>query len=623
MMQSSSLAAHLTRITDLFNGTDQSAASEVVPEDYGPLQPWVDALALSTLEVDLLLMALLPEVDETCCEVFQALQSGLGLRRPTIGLALARLRPDDDRLELRSTLAKSPLFSSGLLEMADGVPFFDRALSPAPALAGAFDGSVPWRLGPTQRVELMDDRGRDAALALNHVVPFAAQVDELLQWSQLTEHPTIVVDGGTSRAHRLALAIGQVSGCDVLRVEVDGAPDLTQAVLTAIAHDAVLLIELAGRHQSLAIPANLPWSRPLIIHGQFEHLQATTQVRRIVVPRPSPSDLCDLWEELLPADRSDDVDVDILGNRTHLQIGSIVSIVDLAKKSAQIEERPVDAALLERSIREVCGTPSSALATTREPLADLAQMVLADPCRQQLEEMVRRVRLRARIERQWHYVSVSRPGSVVGLFHGKPGTGKTLAAEALARRLSMPLMVVDVSQVTSKYIGETEERLDEVFTEAEGFRALLLLDEADAFFGTRTSLNNAHDRWANLQTNFLLQRLEDFEGIAVLASNMRRNIDDAFTRRFQFVVHFPEPNPAQRLQLFRAHLGEDALRDLSLEAIVTSTDLVGGEIRNVALNALYSAANRGTHIDQQILEDALRAELIKTGRRIPPLLKGE
>jgi SpoVK/Ycf46/Vps4 family AAA+-type ATPase len=172
--------------------------------------------------------------------------------------------------------------------------------------------------------------------------------------------------------------------------------------------------------------------------------------------------------------------------------------------------------------------------------------------------------------------------------------------------------------VVSKYIGETEKNLAEVFAQAEGFRALLFFDEADALFDKRTGTRDAHDRYANLEVNFLLQRLEAFDGIAVLATNMPQQMDEAFTRRFTLSIHFPRPTPGRQLALWRHHLPAGRLAPgLDLERLVTRHDLVGGEIRNAALTAAYAAAAAGGTITQALLEAAAAQELEKQGRPIP------
>jgi SpoVK/Ycf46/Vps4 family AAA+-type ATPase len=222
------------------------------------------------------------------------------------------------------------------------------------------------------------------------------------------------------------------------------------------------------------------------------------------------------------------------------------------------------------------------------------------------------------VQERWGMAMANRRRGVVGLLHGDSGTGKTLAAEALATRLTLPMLVVDLASVVSKYIGETEKNLAEVFAAAEGFASLLFFDEADALFGRRTQVQDAHDRYANIEVNYLLQRLELFEGLVVLSSNRLKGMDEAFLRRFDEIVAFPRPAAAQRLDIWRLHLPDHHVSEtVDLGQLARRFELTGGEIRNVALAAAYAAAEREGVITLEDLEKAAGEELSKTGRPFP------
>lgn len=203
------------------------------------------------------------------------------------------------------------------------------------------------------------------------------------------------------------------------------------------------------------------------------------------------------------------------------------------------------------------------------------------------------------------------------LFYGPPGTGKTLTASLLGRELDADVYRVDLSQLVSKYIGETEKNLSRVFTEAERRGWLLFFDEADALFGKRTSTSNAHDRYANQEVSYLLQRVEEHRGIVVLASNFRGNIDDAFARRFQVIVHFAAPDAAQRERLWRAMLGSrvQLASDVDITALANAHELTGGQIVNVVRHACLAAV-RGAQgaVTTADLVRAIRREQRKEGR---------
>jgi SpoVK/Ycf46/Vps4 family AAA+-type ATPase len=191
-----------------------------------------------------------------------------------------------------------------------------------------------------------------------------------------------------------------------------------------------------------------------------------------------------------------------------------------------------------------------------------------------------------------------------------------MAAQAIAHELGTQAYVVDLSRVVSKYIGETEKALDAVFTDAERSGAVLLFDEADALFGRRSEIKDAHDRYANIEVAYLLQRMETFAGLAILTTNLRRNLDEAFLRRLRFVVEFPKPDAAAREAIWQQCLPEGAPigSDVNLKALARRLELTGGNIRQVTIRAAFAAAEEGaSRISMRHLVGAARAELVKLG----------
>ncbi|MFV0260691.1 MAG: ATP-binding protein, partial [Acidimicrobiales bacterium] len=235
-------------------------------------------------------------------------------------------------------------------------------------------------------------------------------------------------------------------------------------------------------------------------------------------------------------------------------------------------------------------------------------------------QAVDRIRHRMTVHHAWG-LTVGRPGGtgVRMLLAGPPGTGKTLTAEVTAARLGVDLLVVDLAQIVSKWLGETEKNLAGVFTAAERSQSVLLFDEADALFARRTDVNDAHDRYANLETAYLLHRLEQFDGLTVLTTNLRSQIDPAFIRRLDIVVDLPEPDPAQRRELWSRHLPAGAPRaaDVDLAELADRYPLPGGLIRNAATTAAFAAAAARAPIDRRGLIDAIEQESVKAGRAFP------
>ena len=204
------------------------------------------------------------------------------------------------------------------------------------------------------------------------------------------------------------------------------------------------------------------------------------------------------------------------------------------------------------------------------------------------------------------------------LFSGPPGTGKTMAAEVIANELGLDLYKIDLSQVVSKYIGETEKNLDRVFAAAESSNAILFFDEADALFGKRSEVRDSHDRYANVEVSYLLQKMEEYEGIAILASNLRQHVDQAFLRRLAFTVHFPFPDEESRRRIWEGAWPAEAPLDADVDfaALAREFRLAGGNIRNIVLAAAFLAAAEGARVRQGHLLRATRREYQKMGKTI-------
>jgi SpoVK/Ycf46/Vps4 family AAA+-type ATPase len=237
----------------------------------------------------------------------------------------------------------------------------------------------------------------------------------------------------------------------------------------------------------------------------------------------------------------------------------------------------------------------------------------------QLKELLTRARYREQVLDVWKMGGPSaRRRGLTALFAGPSGTGKTMAAEVLASELGLDLYTVDLATVVDKYVGETEKNLDRIFAEAERVNGVILFDEADALFGKRSEVSDAHDRYANVEVAYLLQRMEVFDGIAILATNLRANLDEAFTRRLDSLVDFPEPEAEYRRRLWERSLGTTMPRtdDLDLDFLAQSFKLSGGAIRNIAVAAAYAAAEARHPLDMGDLVRATQREYLKLGRMV-------
>jgi SpoVK/Ycf46/Vps4 family AAA+-type ATPase len=250
-------------------------------------------------------------------------------------------------------------------------------------------------------------------------------------------------------------------------------------------------------------------------------------------------------------------------------------------------------------------------------LARWTDLVLASDIMDSLRELVGRVRHRRTVFEDWGMArAMATSRGLTALFQGPPGTGKTLVAGVIARELGLDLYQVDLSKVMSKWIGETERNLATIFDAAEDGQAILLFDEADSLFARRTEVRSSNDRYANLEVNYLLQRLDTFDGIAILTTNSGGSIDPAFKRRLSFQLTFPFPDEETRAELWRAHLPRELPRsgELTFDALARKYQLSGGYIRNACLRAAFLAAQEETSLHQHHLERAVALEFAELGK---------
>jgi SpoVK/Ycf46/Vps4 family AAA+-type ATPase len=253
----------------------------------------------------------------------------------------------------------------------------------------------------------------------------------------------------------------------------------------------------------------------------------------------------------------------------------------------------------------------------------MADIVLPMREKQLLRNIVVHVKQKGKVYREWGFddsASGVRGLGLSALFSGESGTGKTMAAEALANELELELLRIDLSMVVSKYIGETEKNLRQVFDAAEGGGVILFFDEADALFGKRSEVSNSHDRYANIEVGYLLQRMETYRGLAILATNMKSSLDPAFIRRINFIVNFPFPDENSRAEIWKRIFPQSVKKENLDVTRLARLNISGGNIRNIALHASFLAAEANLPINMNLIKQAAQTEYDKLGR---PLTKTE
>ena len=299
-------------------------------------------------------------------------------------------------------------------------------------------------------------------------------------------------------------------------------------------------------------------------------------------------------------------------------IQSIVSEMQLNQLETQSEETAaIDLDTLWAHCRQQTRTQLDDLAQRIPPIATWNNLVLPEGQRQILQEITAQVRQRTTVYETWEFAVRGANGlGISALFVGVSGTGKTMAAEVMANELQLDLYRIDLSQVVSKYIGETEKNLRRVFDAAETGGAILLFDEADALFGKRSEVKDSHDRYANIEVSYLLQRMEAYRGLAILTTNLKSAIDPAFLRRIRFVVQFPFPDVAQRIEIWRRMIPPKLpTAELNFTQLAR-LNVTGGNIRNIALNAAFLAADAGESLHMKHLLRSARTEYSKLERSL-------
>jgi ATPase family associated with various cellular activities (AAA) len=598
---------------------------------------------LDEIDIELLLIVMAPDVDVRFERLYGYLQDDVSRRRATIGLGLELCGLPSSGAYARSRLAP-------------GAPLVDECLvlveeSERPVLTRSL--RVPDRVAAHLLGSDMPD-AVVAALTYTCEQAMPEQAATLVRWMR-NESPSPFVESqipspsgggqgggggggsklayvrerpGASGAALASSAFAQVGrptlALDLERLRTEDDLPMV-AALTAREAGLTGAGVVAGPVEVLiarGLPAvrafsEMPAMVVLVGARSWDPAWARDVPFLIDAPVPDAAQRTELWRRNLNGDTPPGLDLASTMAQFRLTAEQVRRAARAARMEAHAREAPLDENELKAGARAQNAAGLERLARRIQPAVGFVDLVLPPDTMAQLKELLTRARYREQVLDVWKMGGPSaRRRGLTALFAGPSGTGKTMAAEVLAAELGLDLYTVDLATVVDKYVGETEKNLDRIFAEAERVNGVILFDEADALFGKRSEVSDAHDRYANVEVAYLLQRMELFDGIAILATNLRANLDEAFTRRLDSLVDFPEPEEEYRRQLWTRSLGTTMPRadDLDLAFLAQSFKLAGGAIRNIVVAGAYAAAERGRPLSMADLIRATQREYLKMGR---------
>jgi hypothetical protein len=616
---------------------EQAARANVVVR----LQHLQRVFGLNNFEMETLLLCVAPALDLRYEQLFSYLQNDINRKRPSVNLALQLLGGTGlERLQkLACFAADAPLLRHRLLEYAS-----DPSNPNPPLLAQTLSVDrtvVNWLLGdyhPAAELGLhvqlvMPAAGGEEALLSPEVQSTLRQAQQLSQSLVLFSGPDVVAQ--MLAAHVLGMQQGRsllIGHIDQLVAQGMAADQALHFILRdALLNNAIAYLPgwdalLHERETPAHLLAALMQHPDLIAVGSRIAWQPQGQDRPRVIlavdfDSPDYAQRQLLWRHYLATHGVDERNLDPveMAGQFSLTTGQIRDAVASARNRAIRRSSSVEQEDLFVGARLHSGTKLSDMARKTTPRYGWDDIILPADQVEILRELVSTVRQRSKVLEEWGLgKKLASSGAVTVLFAGPPGTGKTMSAEVIANDLGLDLYKIDLSSLVSKYIGETEKNLERIFTEAQSSNAILFFDEADSIFGKRSGVKDAHDRYANLEISYLLQRMETYDGVTILATNLRSNLDEAFLRRLQFAIDIPFPDEKNRLQIWETLFPSTVPRasDVDLAELARRFRLAGGNIRNILVSAAYLAAADGGTITMQHLLHGTRREFQKMGRLV-------
>ncbi|APR76898.1 Cell division protein FtsH [Minicystis rosea] len=603
--------------------TDLVRAFEARVSGHLPIRALREVAGLDHRTITLLCAVGLIEEDARFGALFDALQDASALRRPTLGLLNAWWREQIDGGEVRARLRR--LRELGLVQAANPeAPRSEWALH-APALVwDAFRGEAQASPAPHLRYRAADELPSLSTLILpDDLGASLARVPALFDAG---EARTLVVRGPRHNGRRTVIgAVARSLGRGMLEVSGVTRPDddrfRTLGVLATLLRAMPVIVLDPSPGETIDVPALPGYDGPIGVvlgkHGGISGAGAS-EALTLTIPMPDPEARRRHWDAGFDGHRT--AAADTIAARFRMTSGNIRRAASLARAYAAMRDgAEVVATDVRDASRALHRQALDTLATRMSVTGSLAHLAASPDTLRDLREVEARCRHRERLSTLVGDAlrGQMNPG-VRALFQGPSGTGKTLAAKLLAADLGMDLYRVELSSVVSKFIGETEKNLSQIFALAEELDIVLLLDEGDSLLTQRTAVQTSNDRYANLETNYLLQRIESFEGILIVTTNAGDMIDGAFQRRMDVVVDFRLPEAAERLAIWHLHLGRDHTVDAPwLREICFRCAFTGGQIKNAVLHASLLALNEGAPVGTSHVEAAVQREYRKMGGVYP------
>jgi hypothetical protein len=640
------------KVLDLHRDIQQRVAETQVTDVVLRLPYLKKVFNLSLFEIDLLLLTLASELELRYQKLYAYLQDDVTRIRPSIELALRLFCSSlEEQVKAREAFNNnSPLLQHRLLLLHE-----DANDRPSPLLSHSLkldDRITEFLLGhdrpdasllyPVPLIEAILPKQQFKDLVLPETVQRSLQQISTLD-TRSTSWFCLLLGTDETEKLRCAEAVAQAKGRSLLVLKLAAMLQAElpfQTLIQLAFREAWLYRSIIYLQDWQDLFADEPKHRSAIrlieqAIAQFHELvfaDATSSwqpkpdaaYRFIQLELPLPNDRMRqrLWQTYLQQSKhvSSDLNPGYLASAFRFSSAQIQQAIAHAEAHARLSQG-VDYTLTLPDLLDGCQLTSSqhlvSFARKISPKRTWQDLVLPKDTLAQLQELCQQVRHRTQVYTDWGFdQQLSLGKGVIALFTGDSGTGKTLSAEILAKELGLNLYQVDLSLVVSKYIGETEKNLSRVFSEAQASNAILFFDEADALFGKRSEIKDAHDRYANIEINYLLQQVEAYEGIIILTSNLSKNIDSAFIRRLHFSVEFPFPNEANRLQIWRKMFPPQAplSDDIDFEFLAAKFKIAGGNIKNAALTAAFRAAEEGNSIRMKHLILSMKREYQKLGK---------